>query len=297
MKGKTVLITGGTGTLGSALAERLITVCKKVIIFSRDEHKQYEMRQRFNPKNIRYLIGDVRDRERLYIAFKGVDTVIHCAALKHVETGERDPREVVKTNVEGAENIISASIDTGVKKVLAVSTDKAVNPINNYGACKLVADKLFIASNQYGEARFSVIRPGNFIGSRGSVIPFFQSCAKTGFLPVTDPGMTRFFISVDDAVSRVIEAVEIMKGGEIFCPKMPSISILDLALKICPECQIQIVGKRDGEKLHEDMILSSDYPVYETENFYIISKNKIGKAMPAGFEYRSYPAKGEVCIS
>jgi UDP-N-acetylglucosamine 4,6-dehydratase len=294
LKGKTVLITGGTGTLGSALARRLVSDCKKVIVFSRDEHKQYEMRKEFNPDNIRYFIGDVRDAERLDMAFRGVDVVLHTAALKHVATGETDPLEVIKTNVNGAENIIRAAINNKVEKVFAVSTDKAVNPINLYGAAKLCADKLFIASNRYG-VKFSVIRPGNFMGSRGSVIPhFYQLKRQNKPVTITDVRMTRFFISVDDAVERVISAVGMMEGGEIFCPKMPSINILDLAIRIYPGAEIKVIGATDGEKLHEDLILESDRDVWETLYFYIISKLQMGNPVQEGFEYRSSPTQGQI---
>ena len=302
MKDKTVLITGGTGTLGTELVKRLMPACRKVIIFSRDEFKQSEMRKEIYDENkvLRYYIGDVRDLERLRMAFDGVDVVIHCAALKHVSTGVTDPLEVIKTNIHGAENIINAAIERGVKKVLAVSTDKAVNPINLYGGAKFCADKLFVGANRYSkkdETMFSVIRPGNFFGSRGSVVAYFEElkAGGAGVVPITDIRMTRFFIIVEDAADRVIEAVDLMTGGEIFCPKMEPIGIIDLAELLYPRAKVLIIGAKKGEKIHEELVLLSDAgSVYETDNFYIISDKTFNdRLMPNDFEYKSGPIWGE----
>ncbi len=263
---KVILVTGGTGSFGKKLVETVLTRYKprKLIIYSRDELKQYEMARVFNEKKypaIRYFIGDVRDRERLYRALDGVDTVIHAAALKQVTTAEYNPMEAIKTNVLGASNVIDAAIDRNVKQVVALSTDKAVNPVNLYGATKLCSDKLFVAANNYSGAhgtRFSVVRYGNVVGSRGSVIPFFLQTRKTGTLPITDKRMTRFWITLDHAVEFVLRSLEIMEGGEIFVPKIPSMNIMDLAKAAAPECKTQIVGIRPGEKLHEVMVTEDD---------------------------------------
>lgn len=263
---KVVLITGGTGSFGRKFTELVLSGYKpkKLIIFSRDELKQYEMRERFGEDKyrcIRYFIGDVRDRERLYRAFGGVDIVVHAAAIKQVPAAEYNPLEAVKTNVLGAANVIDAAIDRNVKKVIALSTDKAANPINLYGATKLCADKLFVAGNHYAGphgTRFSVVRYGNVVGSRGSVIPFFLGMRKNGFLPITDPRMTRFWITLDQGVNFVLGCLEWMEGGEIFVPKIPSMKIVDLAKAIAPECELRIVGIRPGEKLHEVMVPEDD---------------------------------------
>jgi len=256
---KTILITGGTGSFGKKCTEIILNRYKpkRLIIFSRDELKQFEMVQVFSEKKypcIRYFIGDVRDKERLHRAFHGVDYVIHAAALKQVPALEYNPFEAVKTNILGAENIISAAIDNRVKRVVALSTDKAVNPINLYGATKLCSDKLFVAGNAYsGDAntRFSVVRYGNVVGSRGSVIPFFLKQKENGILPITDSRMTRFWITLEQGVSFVLRSFEIMVGGELFVPKIPRMNIMDLAKAIAPECKYDIVGIRPGEKLHE----------------------------------------------
>jgi UDP-N-acetylglucosamine 4,6-dehydratase/5-epimerase len=237
---------------------------RRIIIFSRDELKQHEMAQQFPVRehpSLRYFIGDVRDKERLYRAFDGVDYVIHAAALKQVPAAEYNPLEAIKTNILGAANIIDAAIDRGVKRVVALSTDKAANPINLYGATKLCSDKLFVAANAYSaghNTRFSVVRYGNVVGSRGSVIPFFLQMRASGVLPITDPRMTRFWITLDQGVGLVLRAFSGMKGGEIFVPKIPSMRILDLARAIAPECDHRIVGIRPGEKLHEVMISADD---------------------------------------
>lgn len=263
---KVILITGGTGTFGRKCTEIIVQKYRprKLIIFSRDELKQFEMNQQFPESKypcMRYFIGDVRDKERLNRAFHGVDYVIHAAALKQIPAAEYNPFEAVKTNVIGAQNIIDVAIDQGVKRVIALSTDKAVNPINLYGATKLCSDKLFVAGNAYidtDDTIFSVVRYGNVIGSRGSVIPFFIKKMKTGALPVTDPRMTRFFITPEQGVDFVLRSLERMVGSEIFVPKIPSMKIMDLAKAICPECRIEIVGIRYGEKLHEIMVSMDD---------------------------------------
>lgn len=266
LEGKSVLITGGTGSFGQRFAEVVLRdhAPLKVIIFSRDELKQYEMRQRFDQserERLRFFIGDVRDKDRLYRAFDGVDIVVHAAALKQVPACEYNPVEAINTNVLGGSNVVDAAIDRGVDRVIALSTDKAANPINLYGATKLCSDKLFTAANSYsGRAgtRFSVVRYGNVLGSRGSVIPFFLKMRETGVLPITDPRMTRFWITLEQGVDFVISSFERMQGGEIFVPKIPSMNIVDLAEAIAPECEINIVGIRPGEKLHEVMIPEDD---------------------------------------
>lgn len=263
---KVVLITGGTGSFGKAFIASALKNQKprKLIVYSRDELKQFEMRRLFNEKAypmIRYFIGDVRDRERLYRAFDGVDVVIHAAALKQVPAAEYNPLEAIKTNVLGASNVIDAAIDRNVKTVVALSTDKAVNPVNLYGATKLCSDKLFVAANNYAGphgTKFSVVRYGNVVGSRGSVIPFFLNARKTGVLPVTDKRMTRFWITLEQAVAFVMRSLEMMEGGEIFVPKIPSMNIMDLAKAVAPECKTPVVGIRPGEKLHEVMVTEDD---------------------------------------
>jgi UDP-N-acetylglucosamine 4,6-dehydratase len=257
--GKTVLITGGTGSFGNALTEYLLekNKPKKLIIFSRDEFKQHVMQQRFTDSCLRYFLGDVRDSDRLYRAFDGVDYIFHAAALKHVPAAEYNPFEAVRTNILGAQNIINAAIDQGVKRVIALSTDKAANPINLYGATKLCSDKLFIAGNAYAgsaNTRFAVVRYGNVMGSRGSVIPFFRDCSTKGVIPITDPRMTRFWITLPQAVEFVLSCVDTMRGGEVFIPKLPSMRVVDLAEAIAPGCRHKVVGIRPGEKLHEVMI-------------------------------------------
>lgn len=263
LSGKSVLITGGTGSFGKMFVrtalERLDL--KKLVVFSRDELKQYEMQQTLSSPKLRYFIGDVRDRDRLHRAFDGIDVVVHAAALKQVPTAEYNPFEAIKTNVLGAENIINAAIDQGVERVIALSTDKAANPINLYGATKLCSDKLFIAGNAYvghKNTRFAVVRYGNVVGSRGSVIPFFQARRQTGVLPITDPRMTRFWITLQQGVDFVLDSLERMHGGELFVPKIPSMNIMDLAAAIAPECRTEVVGIRPGEKLHEVMVPADD---------------------------------------
>jgi UDP-N-acetylglucosamine 4,6-dehydratase len=263
LQDKTILITGGTGSFGQTFTRRLLTLHKpkKVIVFSRDELKQYEMADHINAPNLRYFIGDVRDENRLKRALEGVDVIVHAAALKQVPAAEYNPIECIMTNVMGAENIINAAIDRGVEKVIALSTDKAVNPVNLYGATKLCSDKLFVAANNLShgsKTRFSVVRYGNVVGSRGSVIPFFKEKRKTGVLPITDPRMTRFWITLSEGAAFVDRCLGIMRGGEIFIPKLSSMKITDLASAIGPECKQQVIGIRPGEKLHEIMIPSDE---------------------------------------
>jgi UDP-N-acetylglucosamine 4,6-dehydratase/5-epimerase len=266
LNNRTVLITGGTGTFGKKCTEIILKRYKpnRLIVFSRDELKQFEMAQQFPDSKydcMRYFIGDVRDQERLNRAFHNVDYVIHTAALKQVPAAEYNPFEAVKTNILGAQNVINVAIDRGVKKIIALSTDKAANPINLYGATKLCSDKLFIAGNSYvGQEHsiFSVVRYGNVAGSRGSVIPFFLKCREKGTLPITDPRMTRFWITLEQGVKFVLRCLDDMVGGELFVPKLPSMNIMDLAKVIAPECKTEIVGIRPGEKLHELMITKDD---------------------------------------
>ncbi len=304
---KTVLITGGTGSFGKKFCQIVLEKhpdINRLIVFSRDELKQYEMAQQFNnhPK-LRFFIGDVRDKERLYRAMDGVDYVVHAAALKQVPAAEYNPIEAIKTNIGGAENIVNVAIDRGVKKVIALSTDKACNPINLYGATKLCSDKLFIAGNAYAggkETRFAVVRYGNVVGSRGSVVPFFIKCRESGKIPITDPRMTRFWITLEQGVNFVLKSFERMKGGELFVPKIPSMNIMDLAKAIAPECETEIVGIRPGEKIHEYMISEEDARnTIEYGDYFVIqpespwwSKEKYldqngGKKLPEGFSYNS----------
>jgi len=303
---KTILITGGTGSFGKKCTEIILRKYKpkKLIIFSRDELKQFEMSQVFSFEKypcMRYFLGDVRDKERLYRAFRGVDVIIHAAALKQVPAAEYNPFEAVKTNILGAENIINVAIDIGVKRVVALSTDKAANPINLYGATKLCSDKLFIAGNAYvgrKDTIFSVVRYGNVVGSRGSVIPFFLNQRETGVLPITDPRMTRFWITLEQGVNFVLDCLKRMVGGELYVPKIPSMNIMDLAKAIAPECKTKIIGIRPGEKLHEVMVPRDDArKTLEFSNYYLIQpdfrfferrfKNKNIKRVPDDFEYSS----------
>lgn len=279
LNGKTIILIGGTGSFGNKLIETILDRYEpaKLIIFSRGELKQYEMAQRFSPTDhrcIRYFIGDVRDSQRLHRAFNEVDIVINAAALKHVPIAEYNPEEAIKTNVLGAMNIVNAAIDARVKKIINLSTDKATNPINLYGATKLCADKLFIAGNNLvgkQNTAFSVVRYGNVLGSSGSVIPFFRKMSKTGRLPVTDKRMTRFWISLQEGVNFVLDSLERMIGGEIFIPKLPSTSIIDLAEAIAPECEVDVVGIRPGEKLHEVLVPGDEArSTVEHDNHYVI---------------------------
>ncbi|MEW5895422.1 MAG: UDP-N-acetylglucosamine 4,6-dehydratase (inverting) [Candidatus Omnitrophota bacterium] len=295
---KTILITGGTGSFGKKFTEIVLKRYnpKKLIIFSRDEMKQYEMSKVFNQKNIRYFIGDVRDSERLHRAFHDVDYVIHAAALKIVPTAEYNPFEAVKTNVIGAENVINAAIDNNVQKVIALSTDKAANPINLYGATKLCAEKMFVAANNYlpRGTRFSVVRYGNVFGSRGSVVPFFKECRNRGVVPITDERMTRFWITLEQGVEFVLQCLQEAAGGEIFIPKLPSMKVTDLAKAICPDCKQEIIGIRAGEKLHETLVSEDDgLYTYEYENKfviypYVVHKGQKQEGIPLDADFEGY---------
>jgi UDP-N-acetylglucosamine 4,6-dehydratase/5-epimerase len=309
LNGKSILITGGTGTLGKALVKRILSYyprVKRLVVFSRDEQKQFQMNQEFSENQfdaLRYFIGDIRDFDRLKRAFKGIDYVIHTAAMKHVPIAEYNPMECVKTNVLGAENLINACLETDVKRVVALSTDKAAAPINLYGATKFCSDKLFVAANNIrgrDTINFSVVRYGNVMGSNGSVIPFFIRKKKEGVLPITDPKMTRFNISIEEGVDMVLYALEKAWGGEIFVPKIPSYKIMDLAEAIAPECKKEVVGIRPGEKIHEEMITSSDsYTTYDLGKYFAIlpaapvwdidlfKKEFAAKKVPEGFSYSS----------
>lgn len=304
---KSILITGGTGSFGKAFTKYVLENYnpKKIIIYSRDEFKQFIMQNEFkeHAAKLRFFIGDVRDKERLTRAFEGVDYVIHAAAMKQVPACEYNPAEAIKTNIHGAQNIIDAALDAGVKKVVALSTDKAVNPVNLYGGTKLVSDKLFIAANAYAgnkDISFSIVRYGNVAGSRGSVIPFFHNIMKNGGteLPITDYRMTRFWISLRQGVELVIKALEEAKGGETFISKIPSFKITDLAEAMMPGCSMPEVGIREGEKLHEIMVTVEDAPnTYEYDKHFIIypqmvwddSKKAVptGKKVAEGFSYSS----------
>ncbi|AJD06798.1 UDP-N-acetylglucosamine 4,6-dehydratase (inverting) [Campylobacter lari] len=309
--GKSILITGGTGSFGKTYTKTLLQKYKpkKIIIYSRDELKQFEMAREFDDNCMRYFIGDVRDKERLNIAMKDVDFVIHAAAMKHVPIAEYNPMECIKTNIHGAQNVIDACLENNVEKCIALSTDKACNPINLYGATKLASDKLFVAANNIAgnsHTKFSVTRYGNVVGSRGSVIPFFKKLINEGAkeLPITDERMTRFWISLEDGVNFVLNNFAYMHGGEIFVPKIPSMKIVDLAKTMAPNLAHKIIGIRAGEKLHEIMISSDDsHLTYEFENYYAISpsikftnmeidfsinaKGQKGKKVSNGFSYSS----------
>lgn len=277
--GKSVLISGGTGSFGRAFLHTLLALYqpKRVVIFSRDELKQYEMQQEFNAPCMRYFIGDVRDADRLKQAMRGIDYVVHAAALKHVPAAEYNPTECIRTNVVGAENIINAAIENGVQKVIALSTDKASSPINLYGATKLLSDKLFVAANNItGEhkTRFSVVRYGNVVGSRGSVLPFFRKLIREGAveLPITDARMTRFWITLQNGVDFVLQSFQRMHGGELFVPKIPSANIVDLATAMAPQLPQRSIGIRPGEKLHEMMISRDDSRhAFEFPQHYVIA--------------------------
>ena len=307
LNNKSILITGGTGSFGKAFTSYVLEHYnpRKIIIYSRDEFKQFIMQNEFreHASKLRFFIGDVRDRERLARAFEGVDYVIHAAALKQVPTCEYNPAEAIKTNINGAQNVIDAALDAGVKKVVALSTDKAVNPVNLYGGTKLVSDKLFIAANAYAGAKdicFSIVRYGNVAGSRGSVIPFFHNLIKNGGteLPITDYRMTRFWISLRQGVELVIKALEEAKGGETFISKIPSFKVTDLAQAMLPGCAMPEVGIREGEKLHEIMVPVEDSPrTYEYDKHFIVYPQMVwsdrqkaqptGRKVEEGFSYSS----------
>jgi len=313
LNNKSILITGGTGSLGKALTKRILSEypqVKRLVIFSRDEQKQFQMAEEFplaKYPSMRYFIGDVRDAERMKRAMQGVDYVIHAAAMKHVHIAEYNPQECIKTNVIGAENVIQACLDTKVERVVALSTDKACAPINLYGATKLTSDKLFIAANNVrglNPIRFSVVRYGNVMGSNGSVVPFFIKKREEGFLPITDPDMTRFNISLDEGVDMVLHALESAWGGEIFVPKIPSYKVVDVASAIAPSLEQRVIGIRPGEKVHEEMITPSDsFNTYDLGKYYTILpqvpiwdmadfiKEFKAKLVPAGFHYTSHSNK------
>ncbi len=308
---KNILITGGTGSFGQKYVKTLLErhSPKKIIIYSRDELKQFEMQQDFNLPCMRYFIGDVRDKERLTQAMNGVDYIIHAAALKQVPAAEYNPTECIKTNIKGAENVIAAALANNVEKVIALSTDKAANPVNLYGATKLVSDKLFVAANNMSGGHrtlFSVVRYGNVVGSRGSVVPFFKKILNDGAteIPVTHEDMTRFWITLQDGVNFVLKNFERMLGGEIFVPKIPSMRIVDLAKAMAPDLPIKIIGIRPGEKLHEIMCPSDDsYHTFEYDDHFVIAPaiifssrsndftinglNETGKQVAHGYEYNS----------
>jgi len=303
LDGSSVLITGGTGSLGKSLIAYLLkeTNTRRIAVFSRDELKQQQLRMHLkNDSRIRWFLGDVRDLDRLKRAFHGVDYVIHAAALKQVDTGEYNPIEFIKTNVLGSQNVIDAAIDAGVKRVIALSTDKASSPINLYGATKLTADKLFVAANNYSftyGTTFSVVRYGNVMGSRGSVIPFFREIAAEGKpLPITDLRMTRFWISIESAVKFVIDSLEMMSGGELYVPRIPSMKIVDLARAVAPNAKLKEIGMRPGEKLHEEMISADDSRrTIILENRFVVNpvvadwgyETPKGEQMQEGQAYRS----------
>ena len=309
LKGKSILITGGTGSFGKQFVDTVLKrfpEVRRMVIFSRDELKQYEMQQTFSPVQypcLRYFIGDIRDVDRMRRACEGIDIIVHAAALKQVPAAEYNPIECIKTNILGAENVINAALDTGVQEVIALSTDKAAAPINLYGATKLCSDKLFVAANNMKgsrDIRFSVVRYGNVMGSRGSVVPFFLEQRKTGVIPITHPDMTRFNISLDEGVDLVLYAMQHAWGGEIFVPKIPSYHVTDLAKAIAPNCEHRIVGIRPGEKIHEEMITESDsFFTLDVGKYYVIvpqmprwniadfTKEFKAHAVADGFKYNS----------
>jgi UDP-N-acetylglucosamine 4,6-dehydratase len=302
LDGKTVLITGGTGSFGRAFARAVLERDdpRRVIIFSRDELKQYEMQQELKDKRLRFFLGDVRDLERLKRACSDVQVIVHAAALKQVPAAEYNPFECIKTNVLGGQNVIDAAVSCGVEKVIALSTDKAANPVNLYGATKLCSDKLFVAGNAYSAARgprMSVVRYGNVVGSRGSVIPFFLEARKNGRIPITDPRMTRFLITLDQGVQFVLDCLRRMQGGELFVPRIPSARIMTIVEALAPHCETEIVGIRPGEKLHELMISEDDARrTRDMGSYYLIQPQTSwwddlnvdgGLPVPEGFSYRS----------
>lgn len=309
LNGKRILVTGGTGSFGKKFIETVFKKypdVKRVVVYSRDELKQYEMAQQFPPDKfpqIRFFIGDVRDGERLKRACERIDIIVHAAALKHVPVAEYNPIECIKTNINGAENVVSAALDCGVQNVVALSTDKACAPINLYGATKLCSDKLFIAANNMKgnrDLRFSVVRYGNVLGSRGSVVPFFINKKYEGKLPITHEGMTRFNITLEEGVEMVMYAIENAWGGELFVPKIPSYKILDVANAVAPDCKTEVVGIRPGEKLHEEMITETDsMSTYDCGKYYVIApsvplwkmdewiRKFNAKKVPEGFKYNS----------
>lgn len=302
LDGKNVLITGGTGSFGKAFVRKVIQRNKinKLIIYSRDELKQFEFSNEISNPKLRFFLGDVRDYDRLVMASKDVDVVIHAAAMKQIPAAEYNPMEAIKTNVIGAENVVKAAIHNEISKVLALSTDKAANPANLYGATKLCSDKLMMSGNLLAgksKTRFSVVRYGNVLGSRGSVIPFFLEKKSEGLIPITDERMTRFWLTLDEGVEFVLNSLNIMEGGEIFVPKIPSFKVIDVARVVCPSIPTEIIGIRPGEKLHEVMVTEDDsYYTYEFNNFYVIfhpsvvASSKLlnsGEKVTTGFRYSS----------
>jgi len=302
LKNKSVLVTGGTGSFGKKFVQRLLKddEVSKVIVFSRDELKQFEMQSYVNSPKLRYFLGDVRDFQRLKQATSGVDVIVHAAAIKQIAAAEYNPMEAIKTNILGAENIINVAIENNVSKVIALSTDKAANPANLYGATKLCSDKLMVAGNILAGkriVRFAVVRYGNVLGSRGSVIPFFKEQIKNGYLPITDINMTRFWLTIDEGVQFVLDSLSRMHGGEIFVPKIPSFKVVDVATVISPDTPIKIIGIRPGEKLHEVMITEDDSEyTLEFKDYYAIlapflinssEYNSIGTKVPKGFSFNS----------
>ena len=302
LEGQSILITGGTGSFGRAFVKTVLERYdpRRVIIYSRDELKQSAMAQQFKDKRLRFFLGDVRDLDRLQRACSGIQVLIHAAALKQVPAAEYNPFECIKTNVLGAQNVIEASLNTGVERVLALSTDKAANPINLYGATKLCSDKLFVAANAYAAGRaplMSVVRYGNVVGSRGSVVPFFLNARKNGVIPITDPRMTRFWITLDQGVEFVLDCVRRMHGGELFVPKIPSTDIMTVVEALAPTCRTEIVGIRPGEKLHELMIGEDDarrtrdmgthYVLQPQQPWWDDDVVNGGTAVADGFSYRS----------
>jgi UDP-N-acetylglucosamine 4,6-dehydratase len=309
LNGKKILVTGGTGSFGKKFIETIFKKypdVKRVVVYSRDELKQYEMAQLYSREKysqLRFFIGDVRDGQRLKRACEGIDIIIHAAALKHVPIAEYNPMECINTNVLGAENVVNAALDCGASNVVALSTDKACAPINLYGATKLCSDKLFIAANNMKgkrDLKFSVVRYGNVLGSRGSVVPFFLNKRPSGILPITHAGMTRFNITLEEGVEMVMHAIEHAWGGELFVPKIPSYKILDVAHAVAPNCKLEIIGIRPGEKLHEEMITETDsMSTYDCGKYYVITpsvaswnlndwiKRFNAKLVPEGFKYNS----------
>ena len=301
---KSILVTGATGSFGKRFITRLLDEYNpsRVVIFSRDELKQFEMQQTLQSPKLRYFLGDVRDKERLHRAFQGVEIVVHAAAMKQVPASEYNPMEAIKTNIIGAENVINVSIDQKIEKVIALSTDKASNPVNLYGATKLCADKLFTAANVlsgFSKTKFSVVRYGNVINSRGSIVPFLKKQKKSGQVTLTDERMTRFWITLDQGVDFVITCLTKMRGGEIFIPKIPSMSVVDVIQAIAPKCEVKIIGIRPGEKIHETMITSDDaISTIEFDDYYVIIpsteskhlekyKEKQFKSVDSDFSYSS----------
>jgi UDP-N-acetylglucosamine 4,6-dehydratase len=299
---KKILVTGGTGSFGSGFVKKLLdaNLASEIMVYSRDELKQFELNEKLLSSKLKFVLGDVRDYERLQESFRGVDIVIHAAAMKQIPASEVNPMEAIKTNVLGAHNIIKAGIESNVKKIIALSTDKAANPANLYGATKLCSDKLMISGNiSHGNigTKISVVRYGNVIGSRGSVIPFFKEKSKSGIIPITHEEMTRFWLTIDDGIDFVLKSLERMKGGEIFVPKIPSFKVIDVAKVVAPTAKTQIIGIRPGEKLHEVMITKDDSQyTYEFDDFYAIFPDELpniefykqnGKKVQPGFEFTS----------